>query len=266
MNIDTLTNDINSFTTSTVTYEQQLEDGFAEANNINYAIEIALYVFFSFLLLLGILGITSVCCVFYCNSYKCNCLTYAWCGIYSILGILMFVTAGLFLSGSIFIYDTCSAYPYYFKNQTNFKSLTFANDQVGEIFDTCFYKNSSSMFTAFEDSTVLTNFTTLRTQYTNAIPSSDFYSVVTSIENTLNNYNYNPGTVKIADFNNTTPPQPSAALSQSNVFANFSATGSTQTCNVTKDKLVFNVDDCFPYLTDQVNLYFNSRLQDKTHV
>ena len=47
------------------------------------------------------------------------------------MAILMFVAAGLFLGGSFFIYDSCSAYPYYFTNQTQFNELTFANNQVG---------------------------------------------------------------------------------------------------------------------------------------
>lgn len=37
-NIDTLTNDINQFTDSTVDYEQTLENGFSEAESINYNI------------------------------------------------------------------------------------------------------------------------------------------------------------------------------------------------------------------------------------
>lgn len=82
-------------------------------------------------MLSGILGITTTCCVYFCKSYNCNCFTYVWCISYSILGLLLFVAAGLFLSGSFFIYDTCSAYPYYFQNQTNFNSLTFASGQVG---------------------------------------------------------------------------------------------------------------------------------------
>lgn len=61
-------------------------------------------------------------------------MTYVWCISYSLLAILIFVAAGLFLSGSIFTYDGCSAYPYYFQNKTNFNSLTFANQNTGDIF------------------------------------------------------------------------------------------------------------------------------------
>ena len=130
-NIDTLVSEINSFTTSVADYENTLNNGLSDAENVNYAVEIALYVFLSFLLVLGLAGFTSVCCVYYCKTYSCNCMTYVWCISYSILAILIFVAAGLFLSGSIFTYDTCSAYPYYFQNKTNFNSLTFANDNTG---------------------------------------------------------------------------------------------------------------------------------------
>lgn len=55
--------------------------------------------------------------------------------VYALLSILFFVGAGLFLSGSIFTFDTCSAYPYYFANETNFKTLNFTNtEQLGNIF------------------------------------------------------------------------------------------------------------------------------------
>ena len=74
--------------------------------------------------------------------------------------------------------------------------------------------------------------------------------MVTTIENKLSNYQLNPQTIQIA--NVSTSQQPEAALDDANKFANFSETGSTQTCNVTKDELVFNVADCYPYLTGQV--------------
>lgn len=77
----------------------------------------------------------------------------------------MFIFSGFNIAGSFGTFDVCSAYPYYFQNQTNFNSLTFSNDQIGDIFKTCFFQNSTSMFTAFEDSTVLTDFTTLKSQY-----------------------------------------------------------------------------------------------------
>ena len=106
------------------------------------------------------------------------------------------------------------------------------------------------MFTAFEDSTVLTDFTQLKSQYELATPSSSFSTVVTTIEGTVFNYNLNPSTITISNVNSN--QQPSVALSEANTFANFSATNSTQSCNVTKDLLVYNVAKCYPYLTDQV--------------
>lgn len=62
------------------------------------------------------------------------------------------------------------------------------------------------MFTAFEDSTVLTDFTTLKEEYQLAVPSAYFSSVVSSIENTLANYQLNPETITIADVNTTDQP------------------------------------------------------------
>ena len=48
------------------------------------------------------------------------------------------------------------------------------------------------MFTAFEDSTILTDFTTLKEEYSLAVPSTYFTSVVSTIENKLANYQLNP--------------------------------------------------------------------------
>jgi hypothetical protein len=65
------------------------------------------------------------------------------------MGVVVSIAAGLFFSASIFTYDTCTSYPYYFQNQTNFKQLTFASGQAGEIFESCFFENATSIFDAF---------------------------------------------------------------------------------------------------------------------
>ena len=220
-----------------------------QAEGIINNVEIAFYVFYSVLLACGLFGMTTICCTYYCMSYNCNCFTYIWWILYSIMALLMFIAAGFFLAGSIFNYDVCTAYPYYFENQTNFNQLTFANDQTGKIFKTCFFENSTSIFTSFEDSDILNNFTKLKTYYSDAVPSSTFYSVVTTIEGKLANYAANPETISI--LNVTDSQQPKAALQDANTFANYSATNSGQTCNITRHYLVFNVIDCYPYLTDQ---------------
>ena len=64
----------------------------------------------------------------------------------------------MFFAGSIFTYDTCAAYPYYFQNQTNFNKLTFNSSDIGSIFDQCFYKSSASIFNAFNDTQILDQF------------------------------------------------------------------------------------------------------------
>lgn len=87
------------------------------------------------------------------------------------MAFIFFILAGLFLSGTIFTYDTCTAYPYYFGNQTNFNSLTFVDSRAGDIFQACFYQNKTSIFAAFTDTQILTQFGTLREQYTAAVPS-----------------------------------------------------------------------------------------------
>ena len=118
-------------------------------------IEIAFYVFYSFIILLGLIGLTSICCVYYCLSFKCKYMMYFLWYVYALLAILFFVGAGLLLGSSIFTYDTCTAYPYYFNNQTNFNTLTFGSEQLGSIFQTCFYTNSTSMFKALTTSDIL---------------------------------------------------------------------------------------------------------------
>ena len=73
--------------------------------------------------------------------------------------MVLFVLAGLFLAGSIFSFDTCTACPYYFNDGIdNFNQLTFSSDRVGNIFENCFYENQTSIFSAFTDTTILTQF------------------------------------------------------------------------------------------------------------
>lgn len=43
-----------------------------------------------------------------------------------------------------------------------------------------------------------------------------------------------------------------AALQAANTFANFSASGSGQSCQVTQDKIVFWASNCTPYTTEAV--------------
>lgn len=87
------------------------------------------------------------------------------------MAFVLFILAGLFFSGTIFTYDTCTAYPYYFNNQTNFDSLTFADSRTGDIFQACFFNKNASIFAAFTDTAILTQFGALRTEYYAATPS-----------------------------------------------------------------------------------------------
>ena len=132
--VETLVQQVTDFTNSVGDYEETLLNGFSQAENINNNIEIAFYVFYSFVMGCSLLGLTSVCCVYYCLSYKCRYITYFLWYIYALLSILFFTGAGLFFAASIFTYDTCTAYPYYFDNQTNFNSLTFGSSQLEGIF------------------------------------------------------------------------------------------------------------------------------------
>ena len=200
--VNTLVTEITGFTESVGQYETTLLDGFTQADSVINNISIGFYVLYSFIILLGLTSLTSVCCVYYCLSFKCRYLTYFLWYVYAILSVLFFVGAGLALGASIFTFDTCTAYPYYFANQTNFNTLTFANNsQLGGIFDECFFTNSNSMFVAFADTSILSQFGQLEDQYILASPSPSFSSVVSTIEDNLNSYRINPDTVVISGVN-----------------------------------------------------------------
>lgn len=129
-----------------------------QADNINYNLEIAFYVFYSFLLLCALVSITTVCCTYYCNNFNCKCWTYVFWYAFFFFALILFILAGLFLAGSILTFDSCTAYPYYFNNSTNFQNLNFSNNQIGGIFETCFFTNATSMFKAFNETSVLGDF------------------------------------------------------------------------------------------------------------
>ncbi len=124
----------------------------------------------------------TLCMVYFCNVFKCRWFMYVFWYLNFLLALLLFINSGFFLSSSIFTYDTCLAYPYYFKNQTNFNKLTFNNSQAGSIFATCFFaSSSSSMFNAFTNTSILTQFGTLYSQYQSAMPNPQFSTVVSQI-------------------------------------------------------------------------------------
>jgi hypothetical protein len=105
------------------------------------------------------------------------------------------------------------------------------------------------MFAAFNDTTLLTQFATLYSQYQNAVPSSQFSSVVTTLENTLLNYKANPNTVTIQAV--PSQSQPAAALNSLNIFANYSTPNTTQSCKLTQDYFTYDVVNCGSYLINQ---------------
>lgn len=109
---------------------------------------------------------------------------YVFWYMFFLMTVLLFVDSGLFLGGSVAFQDGCLAYPYYFNNVTNFNKLSFSsNNQVGTVFKTCFYggANAKSIFSGFNDTTLLAQFGSLYSKYQLAIPSTSFTSVVTAI-------------------------------------------------------------------------------------
>lgn len=172
--------------------------------------------------------------------------------MFFLLALLLFINSGFFMGASIFFQDSCLAYPYYFKNQNNFNQLNFQSSQVGGVFKTCFFGTGAaqkSIFSGFADTSVLTQFTTLYSLYQAALPSSQFSTVVTKIENTLTNYKANPNTVLIQNVAESVQPQ--TALNQFNTFANFNSPSSNQACKLTVDYFTFDVINCGTFLTNQ---------------
>lgn len=147
-------------------------------------ITIAFYVYYSLTLALGLLGMTALCMAYFCRAFKCRYAMYVFWYMFFLMTVLLFVDSGLFLGGSVAFQDGCLAYPYYFSNVTNFNKLSFSsNNQVGSVFKTCFYggANAKSIFSGFNDTTLLAQFGSLYSKYQLAIPSTSFTSVVTAI-------------------------------------------------------------------------------------
>lgn len=197
---------------------------------------------------------TAVCMIYFCNVFKCRYIMYFFWYAFFLVAFLLWIDAGFFLGGSVAVQDTCLAYPYFFQtNVSNFNQLNFtASPQLGNTFKTCFYgKNPSSLsiFSGFSDTSILTQFGNLYSIYTKAVPSNQFTTVVTSIENTLINYAVNPNTVVIENVPNAQQPQ--TALNQLNTFANSSLSTTTQSCKLTKDYFTYDVINCGLYLTNQ---------------
>lgn len=128
---------------------------------------------------------TALCMAYFCNAFKCRYAMYFLWYLFFLMTILLFVDSGLFLGGSVAFQDGCLAYPYYFNNLTNFNKLSFSTgNQAGSVFKTCFFganANSKSIFSGFNDTTILAQFGSLYSKYQAAIPSSSFSSVVTTI-------------------------------------------------------------------------------------
>ena len=82
-----------------------------------------------------------------------------------------------------------------------------------------------------------------------ANPSPDFTTVVTTIEEKLNWYRLNPNLVTIEGVDDE--EQPSVAMSELQLFGNFSAPNTTQSCKVTQDFFTFDVANCYPYIINQ---------------
>jgi hypothetical protein len=139
-------------------------------------------VFYSVILGVSLLGIVSLCMPYFCNVFKCRYFMYFFWYMFFLLSLLLFIASGFFMSSSIFTYDTCLAYPYYFNNQTNFNNLKFADPQINSIFSTCFFgPQNSSIFVGFNNTSILTQFGMLYSQYQSAQPSNRFETVVTTI-------------------------------------------------------------------------------------
>lgn len=254
--VQTLVNQVTSFTTLVADYQTSLFDGLnkvnillTQAEDVINKIQIALYVFYSFILFMSLVGMTGVCMTYFCNVFKCRYIMYVLWYMFFLLSFLLFIVAGLFLTSSIFTFDSCLAYPYYFGNSTNFKQLDFVQSQLGDIFQVCFFTQNVSMFAAFSDTSVLTQFGSLYSQYTSAVPNNKFYTVVTTIQNQLFSYAANPNLVVIQNVNETLQPQ--TALNQLNLFANQSNPNTTQACKLTKDYFTYDVVNCGLYLTNQ---------------
>lgn len=171
--ITNMVNEVQSFTALIGNYENEIQDGIDFGSVVIKNLEIAFYVFYGFILLMGLVGIVSLCMAYLFNIFKCRYLMYIIWYVFFLLSLLLFVTSGIFLTTSIFTYDTCVAYPYFFNNQTNFKNLHFEESEIGDVFNTCFFTtdNQTSIFSALNKSTILESFGTINSEYEKTMPS-----------------------------------------------------------------------------------------------
>lgn len=184
--VSAMVTSVSNFTTSVTIYESTLSTGFDQLDIVQGGISIAFYVFYSFTLAISLLGMTTVCMVYFCKVFKCRYFMYVYWYLFALFALLLFVDSGLFLGGSVAFQDSCLAYPYYFNNVTNYNKLTFSSQsaQAGNIFRTCFFStnaNTKSIFSGFSDTTILAQFGNLYSTYQQAIPNPTFSSVVSTI-------------------------------------------------------------------------------------
>lgn len=112
--VNNLVNEITDFTNLLGNYETSILDGLNFGAIVVNNLEISFYVFYSFIMAISLIGLIGVCMNYFCNNFKCRCLTYFLWYLFFLLAFLLFIASGIFLTTSIFTFDTCLAYPYYF--------------------------------------------------------------------------------------------------------------------------------------------------------
>lgn len=161
---------------------------------------------------------------------------------------IILIIAGFQYLAAVALVNTCQSYNYFIASESNFNRLPTSDLING--YSACLFQNATSLMDGVYNTSQLSQFNTLVTDTNLFNNIGNFTTVETAVYNQVLNYFAYPETVSLIS-TTTTPTQPLALLQQLNLYANYSASGSTQGCSQLRDYLTFNTLNCSLYPVKQ---------------
>ena len=131
--VDETVNDVTELTTSVGTYQTEVNQQFETAEYSIFVTEIVLYVFYALLILGTLISMGVIWAIYFSMKFNLLSFPYYFWVFNFIVGTIIFIASGFLIAGSLFAFDSCAAYGYYFNNQTNFQKITFSDSDIGSI-------------------------------------------------------------------------------------------------------------------------------------
>ena len=252
--LDNASSSVSSFSISASDYRSSVSTISTAVNQGLYWTEIAIYVAYSFLILCSLMGMFMLIGIFYCRCFKMTgCVQFSWI-FYWFMTTIIFIIAGLQYLTSVGMVNTCSSISYFTSSQANFQQL--GNLDILNGYSNCLFNGATNFLPAAFPAMSNSNMNDL-TNYMNKFNNlGPFSTVETTVYDNVMNYYNNPETVVLQS-----GTQPLAALNNLNNYANWVLNnGTTQTCEILKDLMVFNTFNCsqIPLVTGTNNHGNNS--------